>query len=237
MSVLRFAGALLAGLPASLLGLYALAAAVGALWTSAPAAGPQTRTIYLSFTPIHTEIIVPLVDDVADWRPLVATDAFPGDTAERDLLADLATHAAFGWGAESFYLNVRHLSDIRLAYVLDGLWDESLVHVTLLRDPQKSAGIVPLGLTEAGYRGLVEELRAAFARPGGAEIPVPGESYYGEDGFFRGTGTYSPLTTCNEWVAARLRHAGVAVGRFTPFAQTLGFSLSPPPQGDETGDS
>lgn len=225
--------AALPALAASLLGLYVLATLLGAVLVTAPAPDPKPRTIYILSTPIHAEIVVPIVDDVADWRGLIATPAFAGDPAERDLLADVATHASIGWGAESFYRNVRRLSDIRPRYVLDGLWDESLVHVTMIGDPAAIPGIIPLTLTEAGYRRLIGELRAAFALNDGVAIPVAGANYYANDGFFRGIGAYSPLVTCNEWVAARLRSAGVAVGRFTPFSQTLRFSLLRPPQGDE----
>ncbi|MEM8663432.1 MAG: DUF2459 domain-containing protein [Pseudomonadota bacterium] len=193
----------------------------------------QSRTIYLLATPIHAEIVVPLVDDVADWRPLLATGAFAGDAADHHLLADISTHVAIGWGAQSFYFNVRTLSDIRLRFVLDGIWDDSAVHVTVLARPGEMAGLTRLELTERGYRQLITDLEQSFARVDGAVVPVVGESYFWSDGFFQGTGTYSPLMTCNEWVGERLRRAGVAVGLFTPFSQTLAFSLARTPQGAE----
>ena len=140
MKTVRIAAGLLA-LPAMLVGGYVLAVILGAFLTTPRAEGPKTRLVHVYATPVHAEIVVPLVDDLADWRPLVRTGAFAGEEADWDLLADYATHASFGWGAESFYRNVRVLSDIRPAFVLDGIWDDSLVHMTLLDDPDSIPGV------------------------------------------------------------------------------------------------
>ncbi|MEM9223106.1 MAG: TIGR02117 family protein [Pseudomonadota bacterium] len=234
MRFLGLAVAALAALAAASLGAFALATGVGALVRSEPEDAPATRTIYLIATPIHTEIIVPIADDVADWRGLVKSGAFRGGEADHDLLQELASHVAIGWGAESFYLNVKRLSDIRPRFVLDGIWDDSLVHVTLLSEPQSMEGTVSLTVSESGYRRLVSELEAAFARENGEAIPLQGASYHDSDGFFEGAASYSPLVTCNEWIAARLRSAGVSVGIFTPFSQTLLFSLGEPASGAAT---
>ncbi|MEO1102818.1 MAG: TIGR02117 family protein, partial [Pseudomonadota bacterium] len=214
-------------------GAFAAATFLGAVWRTAATEGPAGRTIYLISTPIHAELVVPVVDDVADWRPLIVSGAFAGGKADHQLLADISTHAAIGWGARSFYFNVRRLRDIRLQYVLDGLWDESAVHVSMLSEPQEIDGAVRLDLTEAGYRQLIADLKASFAREDGAVQPLAGESYSWNDGFFEGSDAYSLLMTCNEWVGALLRRAGVSVGRFTPFSQTLLISLARPPQRGE----
>ncbi|MEM8665818.1 MAG: DUF2459 domain-containing protein [Pseudomonadota bacterium] len=233
MALIRWSLAAVTAVIATLLGAYGAATFVGAIWRSPAAEGPLTRTIYVVATPIHAEIVVPIEDDVANWRPLLETGAFPGEAADHHLLDDISTHAAIGWGAQSFYFNVHTLSDIRLRYVLDGLWDDTAVHVTMLSRPQDIPGIIPLSLTESGYRQLVEDLEASFAKPAGEVEPVPGESYFWNDGFFEGAGTYSPVVTCNVWVGALLRRAGVSVGRFTPFTQTLLISLGHTQQGAE----
>lgn len=202
-------------------GLYAVGTAAGAVLLAAGDAEPRTRRIYVFASPIHTDIVVPIADDVADWRPLLATDAFPGGPAERDLLADLGTHVGFGWGASAFFLNVYLLSDIRPRFVLDALWDDAVMHVTVFRDPDTSPAALPVDISEAGYRRLVDALRDSFD----AGAPLPGESYFDADGFFAARGSYSPLITCNVWAGEMLAGAGVRVGIWTPFAGTLVGSL------------
>ena len=46
--------------------------------------------------------------------------------------------------------------------------------------------------------------------------PEPG--YGPHDAFYAAVGTYSPFQTCNEWLAAGLRQAGIRTGWWAPFA-------------------
>ncbi|UOM33063.1 TIGR02117 family protein [Acuticoccus sp. I52.16.1] len=183
--------------------------------------GPTVRTVYLVTSPIHADIVVPVADDVADWRPLLRSAAFAGSRAERDLMADAASHVALGWGSEAFYLNVRKLADLRPGHVLDALWDDGVVHLTVLGDPAGIPGAVALRLSDTGYRRLVAGLDAALARDGGAPVPLPGRAYGPADGFFAAVPQYSVLRTCNVWVAALLRRAGLAMPLWSPFVSGL----------------
>lgn len=219
-ATLRLVAATLAAtfaLAATAAGLYAAGTVVGAIVLTGDDGEPRTRRIYVIATPIHTDIVVPIADDVADWRPLLASGAFPGDADDRALLQDLGTHVGFGWGASAFFLNVRLLSDIRPRFVLDALWDDAVMHVTVFRHPETSPAFLPVDLSDAGYRRLVAALGASFD----AEAPIPGESYFDADGFFRAPDTYSLLVTCNVWAGQMLRTAGASVGIWTPFAGTL----------------
>ena len=71
-------------------------------------------------------------------------------------------------------------------------------------------------LTRAQYRRLAEFIRASV-RPGAARYP----GYFDNDAFYEGRGHYDAIRTCNDWTGAALRHAGVRVGRWTPFPVTV----------------
>lgn len=217
--------ALTIGAMLAVVGLYFAIVAGGALLQTSGDGLPHTRLIHIYTTPVHADIILPVADDVVDWRHLAYAGGLRGTAAEQATLAAGATHVAIGWGAESFFRNVRLLSDVRLEYLLDGIWDDSLLHVSFLNDPASIPNVVPVALSEVGYRKLVADLQAEFAREGGVEVALAGESYGANDAFFEGVGSYSPLRTCNEWVGEKLRAAGVSVGRFTPFSQTLTISI------------
>ncbi|WMS42869.1 DUF2459 domain-containing protein [Acuticoccus sp. MNP-M23] len=225
--------ALTIGAMAAILGLYMALVAGGALLRTAGDGLPHTRLIHIYSTPVHAEIILPMADDVADWRHLASAGGLRGTPAENEALAANATHVSIGWGAESFYRNVHQLSDIGLDDVLDGIWDDSLLHVSFLNKPDVIPGVMAIGLSEPGYRNLVAAVEAEFVRKNGKVVAAPGESYGTNDAFFDAVDSYSPLETCNEWVGDMLEVAGVVVGRFTPFSKTLIFSIS---VGDRVGD-
>ncbi len=217
----------------AIIGLYAAMVAGGALLQSAGDGLPHTRVIQIYSSPVHADIILPVVDDVADWRHLAHVGGFRGSAADQAALAAGASHVAIGWGAESFYRNVRLLSDVRLRHLLDGIWDDSLLHVSYIGDPSSDPNVVNIALSEEGYRQLIADIQAEFTRKDAAEVALPGESYWTNDAFFEAEGSYHPLRTCNEWVGEKLRAAGVVVGRFTPFSQTLTISLG---SGDMVGE-
>jgi uncharacterized protein (TIGR02117 family) len=199
-------------------GGYAAAAAVGALViVGGPRAGdgPPLRRIFVYASPVHVDIVVPIADDVADWRALVRTPAFPGTPADRRRLAETASHMAFGRGAAAFYLHVRTFDRLRPLHLADSVWDEGLLHATAVADPAAIAGMIALDVSDAGYRRLAQALAAAV---GPVPTPVPAESYGPRDGFFRSPDAYSLLRTCNVWAAELLAAAGVAMPLWSPLA-------------------
>src|SRR5438094_234006 len=82
--------------------------------------------------------------------------------------------------------------------------------------------LVAVRLRPDEYRKLWAAVRASFAlelrgRP--KRVAHPG--YWTDDAFYEGVGTANALATCNQWVADRLRLAGVRTSLWSPFAQGL----------------
>ena len=60
---------------------------------------------------------------------------------------------------------------------------------------------------------------------GGRPIPVLGRGYSDCDMFYEANGGYSFVMTCNEWTGRALRAAGVRMGLWTPFEQSIMWRL------------
>lgn len=196
--------------------LYLIAALLGSLipvnakWREPD----QGITIYLADNGTHADLILPASAAGLDWRPLVPQSDFD------DVPPD-ASWVAFGAGERRVYLDTPTWADITprtlLAATTGG---ERVMHVEWTRDPTYAAR--SLRLTPEQYRRLWAAIRAGFrlgtdGKP--QRIDHPG--YGPRDAFYEGVGRASAISTCNSWIASRLRLAGVKTSLWPPFAQGL----------------
>ncbi len=201
----------------SVLGLYLLAAWIGSSW----AANPNWReprdgiTIYVATNGLHTGLILPVAAAGEDWSLIVRPTDLPDPNSSGNYLL-------FGWGNRAFYRDTQTWSDVRPGTVLSALWgsDETSVHVDHLRDPSEAVGARPIRLTETQYRQLTTFLRATF-KLDAAGHGFSSHGYGSLDVFYDGRGRYSAFNTCNSWTGDALAAAGVRVGRWTPFSESV----------------
>ena len=169
--------------------------------------------IFVCTNGVHTDLVLPAVNGLADWTSDLRRSDFPG--------ADPWTsHVSFGWGDRAFYLETRQWSDMRLSTALSALFGggPSVMHVYAMHSPAGSPDCGALVLGGGHYRALAAFVRDSFRRDGeGRVIPLPGSGYGTTDLFYEAVGHYSPIETCNEWTGKALRAAGVTVGVWTPF--------------------
>ena len=192
--------------------LYLLAALVGALisvnrdWRE-----PDTGiTIYLADNGVHADLILPANAQGLDWRPLLPLSDFADVPAE-------AGWIAFGAGERRVYLDTPTWGDITprtlWAAITGG---ERVMHVEWTRDPSYAARAIRL--TPEQYRRLWAAVRAGFVLDGqGKPIRIDHPGYGARDAFYEGFGRASAIDTCNQWVASRLRLAGVKAPIWSPF--------------------
>ena len=195
--------------------LYLAAALAGSLiatnrdWRE-PARG---ITIYLADNGLHADLVLPVRAAGLDWGPLVPRSDMAAAKGEQWI--------AFGAGERRVYLDTPTWADLSprtlFAATTGG---ERVIHAAYTADPAYSAR--EIRLTPEQYRRLWAANRAEFAldsagRP--RRIDHPG--YGPRDAFYDGIGRASALSTCNNWVAGRLRLAGVKVSLWPPFAQGL----------------
>lgn len=177
--------------------------------------------IYVRSNGIHTDIVVPRVNAEADFRP------FSDPAHVRDPAWGRADHVAFGYGARDFYLNTPTWGDLSASVALRAMTggDSTLVHVEHVDRPQRTEWQRPIRLTSEQYRRLAAFIRSSFRLDAdGAPIHVPG-GYTAADTFYEGNGGFSMFYNCNAWTGQALRAAGVRMGLWTPFEQSVMWRL------------
>jgi len=94
-----------------------------------------------------------------------------------------------------------------------------VLHVTYIGEVSRIDERQRITITPAAYRRLADYIRASFRHDAaGRPIRRPEPGYGAHDAFYDAVGVYSPLRTCNEWLAAGLRQAGIRTGWWAPFA-------------------
>ena len=171
-------------------------------------------TIYLADNGVHVDLILPANAHGLDWRPLVPKSDFEAAPAD-------ATWIAFGAGERRVYLETPTWSDITPATIWAATsGGERVMHVEWTRDPTYAARAIRL--TPEQYRRLWAAIRAGFALDrNGRPVRIDHPGYGPRDAFYEGTGKASAIDTCNQWVASRLRLAGVKTSLWSPFVQGL----------------
>jgi uncharacterized protein (TIGR02117 family) len=196
--------------------LYVIAALAGGLIpvNSGWREPDQGITIYVANNGVHADLVLPATAEGLDWRPLVPKSDMADASAD-------AQWIAFGAGERRVYLETPTWGDLSIktaAIALTG--GERVMHVEWVRDPAYSARAIRL--TPEQYRRLWAAIREGFQLDAnGKPIRIDHPGYGPRDAFYRGTGKANAIHTCNQWVAGRLRLAGVKAPLWSPFVQGL----------------
>ena len=196
--------------------LYLFAALVGGLVTvNSDWREPERGvTVYLADNGIHADLILPAEAQGLDWRPLLPRSDFANVPPD-------ARWIAFGAGERRVYLDTPTWADITPATLWAAMTGgERVMHVEWTRDPTYAARAIRL--TPEQYRRLWAAVRAGFVLDAaGKPVPIDHPGYGPRDAFYEGFGKASAIDTCNQWVASRLRLAGVNAPIWSPFAEGL----------------
>jgi len=192
--------------------LFLLAALAGSLlplnraWEE-PANG---TTIYLSSNGIHVDIVMPAQAEGLDWSAVLPPSHVAEAPAEVARISPLT-------GERRVYLETPTWSDITLKTLWSALTGgERVLHVDQTDRPGFELRAIRLRPEE--YRRLWAAMRADFdGKPRLIDHPGDGP----DDAFYQSRGRASAVNTCNQWVADKLRLAGIRTSAWTPFAQGL----------------
>ncbi|MBB3381644.1 MULTISPECIES: TIGR02117 family protein [unclassified Rhizobium] len=191
------------------------------LWHDAPTAKAEGfQQILMLSNPIHTDVAIPVDDD------LLTRFAFLR-TAGLDLDNPNLRYLVFGWGGRSFYTETRTWADLKAGPVLKSFaLDRSVIHAELGGDiPLDASAVTVVDIDAEGLERLKQFILTSFDRSDSGPIPLPGSNYGPNDAFFEAQGYFNALMGCNTWTAAALRQAGLTSGFWTSLPWMLRMSL------------
>jgi uncharacterized protein (TIGR02117 family) len=173
-------------------------------------------TIFVHSNGVHTSLVLPLRNEVIDWRPLLP----PADLrvpAETD-------YVMFGYGHRGFYLDTPSWAELDAGTAVEAAMGQgdAVMHVDHLQAPHAGPELRALVLTPDQYRRLAGYVRGHFRFDGaGRTIVLAGRGYGDADAFYEAQGGFSAVFNCNEWTGRALRAAGVRMGLWTPLAMSV----------------
>lgn len=183
-------------------------------WREPPAGDPSTVEIMVTTNGVHTELVLPAVTTIKDWRT-----TFP-DVGREQRSGQSPTHVAIGYGEEEVFLDTPTWADLdpstALRIALRG--GEALLRVGYRSWPNPDERHRSLRLRREEYRKLVTHIEAALrpiAKTRTRKIyrgDPPGQTYY------EAANRYTLASSSNQWTADTLAAAGVKIGLWTPFS-------------------
>ncbi|MBL8888375.1 MAG: TIGR02117 family protein [Planctomycetaceae bacterium] len=190
--------------------------------------------IYVISNEFHADLVLPIVNDVVDWRVCFPASHFAGEVGA-------AKFVLFGWGDRRFFVETARWRDLKMSIALNALWsNDTALHVTQTDSRHWEPNAVKVRISRDQYAELARYVRATLADIDPATMtvadlnesllkpvsnPIAGARYGVNDAFYHANGRYHVLNTCNNWVGNGLRRAGVRVGAWTPLPKTIYFYL------------
>jgi uncharacterized protein (TIGR02117 family) len=157
---------------------------------------------------------MPVAAQGLDWAPLFPASDFA-------TINPNASFIAFGAGEQRVFLDTPTWWDLTPGTAWSALTGGSRVlHVEYV--PSASYTVREIRLRPEEYRRLWAAIRADLELDEhGRPTRIEHSGYGQSDAFYRAAGTANAINTCNSWVAAKLRVAGVETSLWPPFAQGL----------------
>ena len=213
--------------PFFIVGLYLLAALVGALIPAQNSSAfdsvgntEKTVEIYLLSTLLHVDIAIPITPKVRQKFTFLQHDNFP-------LFHPKLGYLVIGWGAREFYTSTKNLSDIGLGPVFSAVTgDSSVLHIIPSGDLSKEKGLRKLTISQSGLNQMIDNILGSL-KLSDSQIPMvlSGKNHGLNDLFYKAKGRFNILSPCNIWTARMLRSSGVNTGIWTPTTFSLMMSL------------
>jgi uncharacterized protein (TIGR02117 family) len=135
-------------------------------------------------------------------------------------------YLAFGWGDLRFFRETPTRADVRPSVALSALagLNDTALRVIAVYPPANDPDCLPLNVDRAGRQALIAHILATLADDGRPHLAAQAHL----EAYFLAKGSYSPLRTCNQWVADALAAAGLPHARFAPFSFSVTWPLERP---------
>lgn len=209
--VITYTKRFLLGIAAFIL-LYALAAFVLSVIPVNTEPEEGDITIFINSNGVHTDIIVPLKNDVKDWTK----DILYTHTKSQD---SIMRYIAFGWGDKGFYLETPQWSDLKTSTALKAAFQlgTSAMHTRFYNYVQEDEDCIKIKISKEDYALLVAYINNSFQFDDGEKVLwIEGHSYGDYDAFYEAKRKYNLFYTCNTWANNALKAANQKAALWTP---------------------
>jgi uncharacterized protein (TIGR02117 family) len=195
--------------------LYALAVVIlPNLETDKEIAEQEEVTIYIKSNGVHTDIVVPVKNDVHDWSKEIQFKHTLGKDSTAPFLG-------FGWGDKGFYLETPTWADLKASVAFNAVFglSSTAMHTTYHKQIKETASCKQLMITKKQYARLVAYIQSGFRVDENKHVVlIKTDANYGDsDAFYEGVGKYSLFKTCNTWTNTALKSCGQKACWWTVF--------------------
>jgi len=163
----------------------------------------KTKTIYLYYDDMHSDIILNIKDTEHNWQKLLETKT--------------RGYISFGWGDKETYIHTPTWSDLKMTTALKALFinTPSLMHINYY-DNINGGGdnIKKIRVTKSQYRYIEDSILKSF----GSNPILLHKGYWGNDLFYYSPYKYNLIHTCNTWSGNILRESNITMSYWTPFS-------------------
>lgn len=167
--------------------------------------------IYILTNGVHTDIVVPVHNEIKDWRNQIQFS----QTKSKD---SLMNYIAFGWGDKGFYLDTPEWSDLKASTALKAAFgvSSSAMHTTFFKQLHEGEDCKRILISQENYQKLVNYISDSFSDPIHPQW-IEGHSYGKKDAFYEAKGSYSLFYTCNTWANSALKAANQKASLWTVY--------------------
>lgn len=172
-------------------------------------------TIYLTTNGAHTDLILPMDNDIKDWN------------IEFKMQDRTFHYVAFGWGHKKFFLETPTWAELKVSTAITaafGIDKNSLMKIEGFENIPAHQKTIPIYLSVVQYEQLVKHLKSYFVMAGNGDlIPVEDKlGLYGKDvRFFESNGRYHMFNTCNTWTNNTLKKVKLKACTWTAFSSGM----------------
>jgi uncharacterized protein (TIGR02117 family) len=165
----------------------------------------QDVIIFVKSNGAHTDIVVPVCNEVMDWRQkLPCANNISQDT--------VYAYLGLGWGDRGFFIDMPTWDDLTLSLAFRAtFWlGSTAMHVTYYKAVYENNICRRIVISREQYGRLVEFIEGRFRRDSNGEfINIKTDAQYGRtDAFYEAYGRYNLFYTCNTWANDALRACG-----------------------------
>ena len=161
----------------------------------------QEVPIYIRTNGVHTDIVVPIKNNIKDWSQQIKIE----NTQDKDATVH---YLAFGWGDKGFYLDTPEWSDLKASTAFNAAFGlgNSAMHTTFYKSINENKDCVKVLISQVNYQKLTDYIESSFQLDA-AQNPlfITATTYGKNDSFYEAYGKYNLFYTCNSLANGALK--------------------------------